>query len=154
MKKILLLLLISFSAVAQDEVIGTQNFSVNDDKIIIWTKIFEIDSINVLESFKQKLNIHFLNENSGYVDNLKLRCEKTISMYAEGNFKINFRIDFKENKYRVIASNIVFENNIQLNFGGVSTSKSYTNIEDYEFSDSQFTKPYNCLAGIKYKMIA
>ena len=117
MKKILLLLLISFSAVAQDEVIGTQNFSVNDDKIIIWTKIFEIDSINVLESFKQKLNIHFLNENSGYVDNLKLRCEKTISMYAEGNFKINFRIDFKENKYRVIASNIVFENNIQLTYG-------------------------------------
>jgi hypothetical protein len=132
MKKILLLLLISFSAVAQDEVIDTQNFSVNDDKIIIWTKIYEIDSINVLESFKQKLNIHFLNQNSGYVDNLKLRCKEMISIYAEGNFKVNFRIDFKEDKYRIIVSNIVFENTMQYNYGSISTSKNYSNIEDYE----------------------
>jgi hypothetical protein len=149
MKQILLLLIAINCFSQNNEVSENQNFSVNNENLMIWTKIYEIDSVDVLSKLRQKQNLNFINENSGIAVDLKLRCKKTLSMYAEDSFKINFRIDFKENKYRIVVSNIVFNNSFQFNYAGVSTSKITSNIEEYELrnKDNQLRKNSQSLSN-------
>jgi thymidylate synthase len=43
---------------------------------------------------------------------------------------------------------------VPLQFPTINIIRKRENIEDYEFSDIEFTSPYCCLEGIKFKMIA
>lgn len=138
MKKIILLLLITVSCSSQknkynetfDEnknLVKFENFTV-EDKSIVWTMVFDGDSTKVINDLKGNLKLNFTNNVRGNAKDLSLLC-KNISIFGKGNFNLDFKIDFKDNKYRVTASNFVFQNTMQFNFGGVSTDVKKFNLE-------------------------
>lgn len=152
MKKIFLLLFIlntlsSFAqknhddgiyATTKDEKLS-ENFSV-EKNVITWKKVFEFKE-NPIPYLKQNSNLKFKDSIFGTADNLLLRC-RNISFYCKNDFQINFKIETKENKYRVTVSNIVFKNAININFGGVSTDDKLILLEEAElrFKDNTIRK--------------
>lgn len=134
MKKILLLILISFNCYSQD---AAENFTVENNQII-WIKIYNLSDTESIDNLKNNLSLKFSDPNFGTAENLELRCDD-IAIYSKETFKLNFKIEKKDNRYRVIVSNIVFNNSINLNFGTVSTDEKFNTIESMELRNSDNT---------------
>jgi len=143
MKQILLFLLISTFCYSQQEynetyddkknLIKFENFTI-EEKIIVWKMIFEGDSVKVMKNLKSNLKLNFTQTAIGSVKDLSLNCG-SISIQLAPNFTLDFKIEFKENKYRVIATNFVFENAMNVNAGLFITSRQYNNIEYFCLKD-------------------
>jgi hypothetical protein len=109
------------------DLIKFENFEI-ENNVIVWRKVFEIDSIDVIATFHENLKLKFNKDNSGTVSNLSLNCKGT-SIQLGANFNLDFRIDLKDGKYRVTATNFIFESPMQFSSGMVSTSRMNYNLE-------------------------
>lgn len=136
MKKILLLLLICNSVFAQNKnqtldenknLVMYENFEI-EDNIIVWKKVFEIENVDILNDLRENLKLKFNKDNSGSVKDLSLNCKGT-SVQLAANFNLDFRVDIKEGKYRIMATNFIFESPMQFSSGMISTSRQSYNLE-------------------------
>jgi len=131
MNKILLLLtLIIFqnNTFCQKKTIDS-SFSISNKKVV-WSKIYKSENKDVIKLLKSKLILNFNADSTGTAKDLKLLC-KNISIYSKNNFSIIFKIEFKENMYKVTATNFIFENQNQLNVSELHSELKYFNIENY-----------------------
>jgi hypothetical protein len=135
-KLILLLLLLQFSNLySQVSKIEYKNFKLQDNKELIWQKVFEV---NVSKDSLLKLIQGSVISNS-FINNLKYEnytfngtsnFEKLTNISgtpigARTEYNCFVKIDIKENKYRVTIENIKFKP-INFDFGGVEINHSYT----------------------------
>lgn len=161
MKKIILLLLTAITCFSQkkqedeiynnaDDVPVSYNYSISNQKIITWTKIYDKDDTNVFEILKGNLALIILNDSTGYANNLKLRA-KGISIYANSNFSIKFKIFLKKDKYRIVVSNIVFDSKLQFDLEGIKTSNKFVTLEEMELRnrDNLFRKNNQSLRNLE-----
>ncbi|MBF4484400.1 hypothetical protein [Flavobacterium sp. CSZ] len=141
MKKIhIFLLFISISNFAQNN----NNFSL-ENKSIEWSYVFELKPGENISLLKDNLILDFKNDNFGISKNQTISCSG-ISIYSRLPFNFNFRIESKDDKYRVVVSNIIFNDN--LNFGNSTTTKleMYALKNDSEIKQNgQNNKNLNCL---------
>lgn len=134
------LLLFSISNFAQNN----NNFSV-ESKSLEWSYVFELNTGENISLLKDNLTLDFKNDNFGTSKDQTISCNG-LSIYSRLPFNFNFKIESKDNKYRVVVSNIIFNDN--LNFGNNTTTK----IEIYALKNSseikqntQNIKNLNCL---------
>lgn len=128
----IIVLLLSASLFSQKDPHNIYSRITVKNRIIFWSNTYQCDSIKAVEYFKSSLRIP--NENKGVVANQKTHCPG-LSMYMYGMFKYNYLIKYSKNQYTITVSEIVFDNDIQYNFGTVSTSRSGTRIEDFEIKN-------------------
>jgi len=140
MKKLLLFLLFSFNAFSQSETITYERFLIENNKII-WQKTYQKDSIYIAEKYKKIPKLNFTKENSGFVKDEKLNC-KGLAIYMNSAFGFYFTIEEKETKFRITVSEINFEDNIQIDFGGVTNTNKVNTLSEFELrtSDNTFRK--------------
>jgi hypothetical protein len=135
-KLILLLLLLQLSNLySQNPKIEYENFKLQDNKEIIWQKVFDI---NVSKDSILKLILSSFISNS-FINNLKYEnytfngtssFEKLTNtsgtpIGARTEYNCFVKIDIKENKYRITVENIKFKP-INFDFGGVGVNHSYS----------------------------
>jgi hypothetical protein len=143
MKKLIIILaLISFQSHAQTPE-GIPDAFRLANKNIIWEVVFELKEGETIEGLKNNLKLKFNDEGFGTAEELQLDC-KGVNMWLKGNFKTNYKIETKDNRYRVTASNFIFEDTMEINFGSVRTAAKTTPLEFYELKDSNGTiRPNN-----------
>lgn len=147
MKKLLLILLIGISGFAQEE----NNFTA-ENKYLVWSKVFELKPSEDISLIKNNLKLIFRDNNFGFSKNQKCDC-KGSSIYLKFPFTYNFKIETKENKYKVSVSNIIFSDNTAINMGGIISGPTTSTLEEYILKKSdgsiktnnQNTKNLNCL---------
>lgn len=135
-----LIFLFSLSCFSQN----TYNFSV-ENKSLEWSYIFELKTGENVSLLKNNLSLDFKTDSTGISKNQNVLCNG-ISIYTRLPFDFNFRIESKDSRYKVVISNIIFNDN--LNFGNNTTTK----IESYTLSNNltikqnnQNLKNLNCL---------
>jgi len=133
MKKVIIsiLLMIPFLGMAQDSKTEYLNFKLSESKDLIWQKIYEteasLDSVIKFlktESFTSDLE---LNENTilGRSGKTKLSSTKGVAMGAYSSYDVFIKIDFKDNKYRVTISDVLFDPTVSsVNSGMFSISQA------------------------------
>ena len=128
-------LLITFFSFSQNPKIEYKNFKLQDNKEIIWQKVFEI---NVSKDSILKLIQGNIVSNS-FINNLKyenytfngtssfekLTNTSSAPLRARTEYNCFVKIDIKENKYRITIENIKFIP-INFNFDGVGINHSYS----------------------------
>lgn len=147
MKKIILVLFIGFSGFAQN----TDNFSAEDNSLI-WSRIFELKEGEDISNIKNNLKLNFKDNISGTAENQHCKC-KGGSTYVKSPFSYNFKIEKKENRYKVFVSNIIFKDNLSINIGSVVNGPTTHTIEEFALKNSdntirknsQNSKNLNCL---------
>jgi hypothetical protein len=96
MKKSIMLLLLLLSSIA----FGQNNNFIVEDSLIIWRKVYE-NSKNFLE-LKNNPRLEFKTDTTGFIKKTNFSNDKLYELVGE------FRIEFKENRYRVSIFNIRF----------------------------------------------
>ncbi|MFC4268354.1 hypothetical protein [Polaribacter marinivivus] len=134
----LLFLIISLSANCQNPKTEFENFKLQDNKKIIWEKIFDRnlskDSIlNIISEHKSSQrflnNIDLKDDSfSGLSNFIKISDLKGLPLAVHTDFNCFVRIDVKDNKYRVTINDIKFKP-INLNYGMVGMNTNFT-LED------------------------
>lgn len=140
MKKSILLLFIIQICYSQKYHNDTASrFSVKTN-VIYWENTFECDSTKAANFFKD--NLKFPNQNKGIVNTQKIHCPG-VSMYLYNNFRFNYIIKYHQNSYTVTVAEIIFDDNIQLGFGNVTTSNNSNRIEEFELKNKDGTMRKN-----------
>lgn len=129
MKKIIVLLLISFSGFSQVKDSIPNTFFV-ENGVLFWEKVYTLENNQKFEDIKKNLKLKFLTESTGESKNIEINCS-SCSMFIGSPLSINFQIDYKDNKYKIIASNFIIQESMQFNFGYVTTSKNEATLESY-----------------------
>jgi hypothetical protein len=96
------------------------NFTL-EDGVIFWQKVFKGNSDNV--QHPKLINNKAENCNTG-------KC-KSASMFLFEDFSFNYKIENKENRFRVTIQNIRFNNSVQLDLGGVVTDVKSNSLGDF-----------------------
>ena len=110
MKKIILILLFSFSCYSQ-----ATNFIVSKEKLV-WENVFISNETNIpgIIARHSRLTI-FSSANTiytGKATDLKNTCPGT-SDFIKDDLSFNFEIELRDGKYRVTISNLVFCNKVK-----------------------------------------
>lgn len=146
MKKIILiLLLIKLSSLySQNPKTEHENFKLQEDKTLIWQKVYEIEAskdsiVNLLKAFKSSNSfINKLDYNnfsfSGTSNYSKISDMKGMPLAVQTEFNCFLKIDIKNNKYRITISDLKFKP-IEFDFGGIEIDNSYS-IEDISVRDN------------------
>jgi hypothetical protein len=113
-------------------------FSVTNNNAIIWTKVYKNNSSELIKDLRNNLSLKINEDSTGTANNLRLRCSN-LSGYTFANFQINFQIESKESEYRIKVSNVVFNENIQINLGSVRTEGTFNTLEDFELRTTDNT---------------
>lgn len=134
-KLFLFLLLTSFITNAQNSKIEFENFKLQDDKKIVWQKIFEINDANkdsivkILDNYKTSSS--FLNNLSlkdysltGLSNYVKISDVSNLPLAAQSEYNCFVVIDVKDNKYRVTVKNLTFKP-LKINMGIVDINHVY-----------------------------
>ena len=150
MKKYLLILLFS-NAVFSQKIQLPETFTVVNNKII-WTKIYDSNNSDIIKNLKSDLSLKIDSDSTGTANHLNLRC-KGISIYCMSNFSINFKVESKGNQYRILVSDIIFEQNIQFETLGVRTSETTSTIESFELRNKDNTLRQNSQSAKNLKCI-
>lgn len=148
MKQILVLLLLT-GFIGFGQTPGSENFSIKNGAIF-WERTFDSDSLQAVNYFKSNLKIS--NPDKGIVVNQKTRC-RGVAIYAMANFQYSYKIKYSAKSYTVTISEIIYDEEIQIRLGGVSSSKSKNRIEEFEIrskdgtlrKNQQSIKNLNCL---------
>ena len=143
-KLLLLFLLIGSFTFSQEHSFKLQ------DRSVIWQKVFDGSADQILHP---KLK-------DGHVSKLTFQHCPGTSIFMREDIHFDYKIESKDNRFRVTINNIFFENSVQINLGSVSTDIKSTNFEDYvvrhkknELRDG-FThrKNYTCLEDLFTKI--
>lgn len=138
MKKLLLLFLLMGSLAFSQE----HSFQLHD-RSVIWQKVFDGSADQ----------IHHPKLKDGHVTKLSFRHCPGTSIFMRDDIHFDYKIESKENRFRVTISNISFENSFQFSSGYITTDAKSTNFEEFavrhkknELRDG-FThrKNYKCL---------
>lgn len=155
MKKIILLLLIGFSSVAQIKHSET-DFYLENSKIY-WQHVYDVPGKNteeLIKYFEKEVMINFKQDNFQNIDNTisftitddKVNFKRyggtTMGsiLFIQDYYKYLVVIDFKEEKYRVTVKEIFIDNKIY----GVAQSSGY--LEEYVTKKKQTLFTTNSLA--------
>lgn len=151
MKKILLLLLmIPFFTFAQNEV---NNFKVNDQRLLVWQKVFESD-VNPDQLFGQLLSTGFfkdVNKTDSTFFGLFQGIEPDYKGYGSSEMStpiyiarsfINggVRIEIKDGRYRVTLQNLTLE---QKYSDGLSKQGEKSKIEGFALSNDKIKSGFS-----------
>lgn len=139
MKKLIFITLL-ISNFIQSQEVNYERFKIEDNKII-WQNIYNKDSITTAENIKKIPQLKMFTDATGEVINQKIDC-KSVAIYMISTFRFNVLIEEKDNKFRITVSQILFDSNMQFNFGLVTTDRKYISLEEAEVrtSDKTFRK--------------
>jgi hypothetical protein len=141
MNKILLLLLLPFLAMAQ------HNFNANNNRVE-WSQVFS-DSITIIKMETQirakLINIEEIaitkNSISGTTDFIPLISNfEDLAPAFRQPVKFNYRMEFKEDRYRVFINNIVFKGIIITLYGVTDNDHFYADTELIRNRDGELRK--------------
>jgi hypothetical protein len=134
----LLLLSISINIYSQNSKTEYKNFKLQEDKTLIWQKVFEFDAsrdsiVKLLKSFKSSNSfINKLDYNnysfSGTSNYSKISDMNGMPLGVQTEFNCFIKIDVKEQKHRITISDLKFKP-ISIDFGGIDMNTSFS-IED------------------------
>ncbi|MGE8528463.1 hypothetical protein [Chryseobacterium rhizosphaerae] len=149
MKKILSLLLINISVF----MLAQESAFIINNKQVVWQRIYNsdknIDEVSkiLLSSGKIKINYQDSNSITGDVSDFVMDYKGAgfskmgTPMYLSNTSKFygNFKIDFKEGKYRVLLTNILSKgNSVSLFYGGVGISDNGNdNLETFALTNDR-----------------
>lgn len=145
MKTLLILVAILLSIEA-----ATQNITATDGKIT-YQKVFDapglskVDIVNLFHSgpFTQIDTMSLYSKLNNYTINYKKHgySMMNIPVYARGNFTGNVKIELKDNRYRVTASNFMYTAGVEFNIGGVTATDQPTPLETYALKKDGTIRP-------------
>lgn len=96
MKKILIVLLLLLSSIS----FGQNNNFIVEDSLIIWRKVYE--DVENFSELKNNPRLEFKTDSSGFIKKTNFSNDRLSELVGE------FRIECKENRYRVSVFNIRF----------------------------------------------
>lgn len=139
MKKLIFITLL-ISNFIQSQEVNYERFKIEDNKII-WQNVYNKDSITTTQNIRKIPALKMFTDYTGEVENQKPDCS-SIAIYMISTFRFNVLIEEKEDKIRITVSEILFDSNMQINFGTISTSRRYVSLDEMEIrtSDKKFRK--------------
>lgn len=128
MKKILFLL-ITFNCFSQKSAEIPTTFSV-ENSIITWEKVYTLEENQSIDDLKNNLKLKMNSDGYGTVYDNQCKC-RAASEYLGWNFNYDYRVEQKENRYKVTIANIIFIDGITMSLYGVTTTQQSTPFENY-----------------------
>lgn len=140
MKKIITLLFLvsAFVCFSQNKKLEYENFKLQDDKKLIWQKVYEYKGskdtiVKLLKvfitsgSFLNKLKYDNYSFN-GFSNYTKISDLRGLALAVRTDYNCFINIEIKENKYRVSISNVKFKP-ITMDFGSIEMETNFV-LED------------------------
>lgn len=137
--KYILLLLISFNCLAQKSAQLPTTFSV-ENSIITWEKVYTLEENQSVNDLSNNLKLKMNADGYGTVYDNQCKCRAT-SSYLDWNFNYDYKVEQKENRYKVTISNIIFIDGITMSLYGVTTTPQSTPFEYYILKKTGELKP-------------
>ncbi|UAM97771.1 hypothetical protein K8354_15970 [Polaribacter litorisediminis] len=134
----LLIFAVYLNSFSQNSKTEYKNFKLQENKTLIWQKVFEFDAskdsiVKLLKAFKSSNSfINKLDYNnysfSGTSNYSKISDMNGMPLGVQTEFNCFIKIDVKEQKHRITISDLKFKP-ITIDFGGIETNNSFS-IED------------------------
>lgn len=112
-----------------------ESFSIENKTIINWEKIYVLKENEKIEDLKNNLKLKISNDFIGSISDNQCKCPGG-SIFMDWNFNFNYKIDVKDNRYRVSISNIIFKNGMQYYYYGVTTTKDISTLEYFALKNN------------------